>query len=113
VPEAKKLRNEVLTRLAQHELAVANFYLDHDRLKAAAGRLRVPTLGWAFYFRWIIPLACMYAVSLAASNIAAQRLSVSFIQMIKAVTPLVRVRAPREARAGRLTYSLPPRASPR
>lgn len=40
VPEAKKLRDEILTRLAEHELAVANYYLDHDRFKSAAGRLK-------------------------------------------------------------------------
>lgn len=59
------------------------------QLMATAGYLTTPKLGWGFYMRWIIPLAGMYAISLAASNIAAQRLSVSFIQMIKAVTPLM------------------------
>ena len=56
---------------------------------SASGRLKIPALGWPFYFSSIIPLAVMFAVSLAASNIAAQRLSVSFIQMIKAVTPMM------------------------
>lgn len=59
------------------------------QLMAATGQLTTPKLGWGFYVRWIVPLAGMYAVSLAASNIAAQRLTVSFIQMIKAVTPLM------------------------
>jgi hypothetical protein len=56
---------------------------------AAAGRLPVPRLGWAFYGRWILPIAGLFAIALASSNVAAQRLPVSFIQMIKAVTPLM------------------------
>lgn len=39
VAEANKLVAEVMTRLAKHEMAVADFYLDHDRYAAAAGRL--------------------------------------------------------------------------
>lgn len=37
--EAKKLLAEVLDRLAQHEMAVAEFYLAHDRFPAAVNRL--------------------------------------------------------------------------
>ena len=54
-----------------------------------SGNLTIPQLGWSFYIRAILPLSGAFAVSLACSNIAAQRLSVSFIQMIKAVTPLM------------------------
>ena len=53
-----------------------------------AGRLVVPQLGWPFYARNIVPLGLMFAGSLSTSNLAAMRLSVSFIQMIKAVTPM-------------------------
>ncbi|MBI5544913.1 MAG: outer membrane protein assembly factor BamD [Deltaproteobacteria bacterium] len=38
VPEAKKQLADVLTRLAEHEMRVAEFYLHHDHLKAAVGR---------------------------------------------------------------------------
>lgn len=38
-PEAKKLLLDVRHRLAKHEMAVADFYLHHDRWKAAVGRL--------------------------------------------------------------------------
>jgi hypothetical protein len=55
----------------------------------AVGKLKVPQLGWDFYIRNIVPLGLMFAGSLGASNLAAMRLSVSFIQMIKAVTPMM------------------------
>lgn len=54
-----------------------------------SGKLNIPQLGWRFYTTSILPLSVTFAISLASSNIAAQRLSVSFIQMIKAVTPLM------------------------
>jgi len=37
--EAKKLLADVLGRLAEHEMAVADFYLDHSRYPAAVNRL--------------------------------------------------------------------------
>lgn len=39
VAQSKKLLGEILARLAQHEMAVADFYLHHDRLPAAVNRL--------------------------------------------------------------------------
>ena len=39
VPEAKKKLTDVLSRLAQHEMSVADYYLDHDRYPAAVNRL--------------------------------------------------------------------------
>lgn len=39
VPEAKNLAADVTSRLAKHEMAVADFYLHHDRYPAAANRL--------------------------------------------------------------------------
>lgn len=39
VPESKRLLGELLDRLAQHEMSVAEFYLHHDRLPAAVNRL--------------------------------------------------------------------------
>ena len=56
---------------------------------SAAGHLTIPKLDWTFYATKIAPLAALFAVSLAASNIAAQRLTVSFSQMIKALTPMM------------------------
>lgn len=53
------------------------------------GKLQVPSLGWEFYVKHIVPLGVMFALSLSSSNLAAMRLSVSFIQMIKAVTPMM------------------------
>ena len=51
------------------------------------GALSIPQVGWTFYAKNIVPLGAMYALSLSCSNYAAMRLTVSFIQMIKAVTP--------------------------
>jgi outer membrane protein assembly factor BamD len=39
LPDGKKILTEVITRLSKHEMAVADFYLDHDRYPAAASRL--------------------------------------------------------------------------
>ncbi|HEY3445293.1 MAG TPA: outer membrane protein assembly factor BamD [Myxococcales bacterium] len=39
VAEAKKLLSEVLGRLAEHEMAIAEFYMGHDRYPAAVNRL--------------------------------------------------------------------------
>lgn len=55
----------------------------------AAGRLPVPTLGWSFYARNVVPIGVLFAFSLGLSNLAAMRLSVSFIQMVKALTPML------------------------
>lgn len=53
------------------------------------GKLPVPELGWSFYVRNVVPIGVLFALSLGFSNLAAVRLSVSFIQMIKALTPLL------------------------
>jgi hypothetical protein len=53
------------------------------------GALSIPQVGWTFYAKNIVPLGAMYALSLSCSNYAAMRLTVSFIQMIKAVTPMM------------------------
>lgn len=39
VAEAKKMSADVVGRLAQHEMAVADYYLEHDRWPAAVNRL--------------------------------------------------------------------------
>ena len=59
------------------------------QILVASGKLTLPKLGWDFYIKHIIPLGLMFAGSLGSSNLAAMRLSVSFIQMIKAVTPMM------------------------
>lgn len=53
------------------------------------GRLHVPQLGWEFWTRNVLPIGVLYAGSLGFSNIAAIHLSVSFIQMVKAITPFI------------------------
>lgn len=55
----------------------------------ATGRLEVPRLTWSFWLKNILPIGLLYAGSLAFSNLAVMRLSVSFIQMVKALTPLM------------------------
>ena len=60
-------------------------------LLRAMGRLDVPNLpgGWLFYARTFLVISAMYAAALACGNIAAARLSVSFIHILKAITPIV------------------------
>lgn len=53
------------------------------------GYIESPTLSRAVYLRAVVPIGVLYATSLATSNLGAARLSVSFVQMIKALTPLV------------------------
>jgi hypothetical protein len=53
------------------------------------GRLEVPSLGWPLWFQGIVPIGAMFALSLVCSNQAAMRLTVSFIQMVKAATPML------------------------
>lgn len=53
------------------------------------GKLNVPTLGWSFWFRNVLPIGVLFSMSLGTSNLAAMRLSVSFIQMVKALTPMI------------------------
>lgn len=55
----------------------------------ASGRLAMPALGWAEYARSVLPIGLMFAFSLVCSNQAAMRLTVSFIQMVKAATPML------------------------
>jgi hypothetical protein len=55
----------------------------------AAGLLVVPELGWTFFAKNVVPIGVLFAFSLGFSNLAAVRLSVSFIQMIKALTPML------------------------
>jgi hypothetical protein len=55
----------------------------------AAGRLDVPSFGWPLYSRTVLPIGALFACSLGLSNLAAMRLSVPFVQMCKALTPMV------------------------
>jgi hypothetical protein len=43
----------------------------------------------SFYGKNVVPIGVLFALSLGFSNLAAVRLSVSFIQMVKAMTPLI------------------------
>ena len=58
-------------------------------LLRAAGVLKVPVLEWRFILRSVLPIGFLFAMSLGFSNLAALRLTVSFIQMVKALTPLM------------------------
>ena len=53
------------------------------------GQLVVPELGWSFLAMNVLPIGVLFSFSLGFSNLAALRLSVSFIQMIKALTPML------------------------
>jgi drug/metabolite transporter (DMT)-like permease len=53
------------------------------------GALDAPTFPASVLLRNVLPIGVLYAASLATSNLGAARLSVSFVQMIKALTPLV------------------------
>lgn len=55
--------------------------------------LEVPALGWPTYLRIVLGLGGLFAGSLACSNLAASRLTVPAVQMIKAVAPLITVAA--------------------
>lgn len=55
----------------------------------STGRLAMPTLGWPEYARSVVPIGLMFAFSLVCSNQAAMRLTVSFVQMVKAATPML------------------------
>lgn len=53
------------------------------------GYIDSPKFGWNIWGRNVLPIGILYALSLATSNLGAARLTVSFVQMIKALTPLV------------------------
>jgi hypothetical protein len=55
----------------------------------ASGRLAVPTMGWCGWARAVLPIGLMYSLALVTSNMAANILTVSFVQMLKACTPMV------------------------
>jgi hypothetical protein len=58
----------------------------------AAGYIVVPPSvqqGWRFWARNVLPIGLLFAASLGTSNLAAVRLTVSFIQMVKALTPML------------------------
>jgi hypothetical protein len=45
--------------------------------------------GWRFWMRNVLPIGLLFALSLGTSNLAAMRLTVSFVQMVKALTPML------------------------
>jgi hypothetical protein len=53
-----------------------------------AGRLNVPSFDRSFILKNVIPIGFLFACSLGFSNLAAVRLSVAFVQMIKALMPM-------------------------
>jgi drug/metabolite transporter (DMT)-like permease len=55
----------------------------------ASGKLEGPSFDLSFWIKSVLPIGVLYATSLATSNLGASMLSVSFVQMIKALTPLV------------------------
>jgi hypothetical protein len=54
-----------------------------------SGNLVVPAMGWEGYFKAVLPIGLMYSLALVTSNMAANILTVSFVQMLKACTPMV------------------------
>lgn len=56
-----------------------------------AGSLDVPQLGWPTYLRVVLALGGLFAGSLSCSNLAAARLPVPTVQMLKAIAPLITV----------------------
>lgn len=54
-----------------------------------AGVIEAPWFPVPVLLRNVLPIGVLYAASLATSNLGAARLSVSFVQMIKALTPLI------------------------
>jgi hypothetical protein len=56
-----------------------------------AGVISAPPLpgGWAFYLRHFVALSVLFTTALACGNVAASRLSVSFVHVLKAITPVV------------------------
>lgn len=55
--------------------------------KLLDGRFKVPMTG-AIYLRAIVPIGAFFSLSLICSNVAYLYLTVSFIQMLKATTPV-------------------------
>ncbi len=60
-------------------------------LKLTGGVVVPPSVqqGWRFWARNVLPIGLLFAASLGTSNLAAMRLTVSFIQMVKALTPML------------------------
>ena len=56
---------------------------------ARVGWLAVPSVGWRTYGTHILPISALMAAALAAGNVAALRLPVSFVHFLKAGTPVV------------------------
>lgn len=73
----------------------------------------MPAFGWSFYARNVVPIGVLFALSLGFSNLAAVRLSVSFIQMVKALTPLLALGISVYLRIEHLTRALAASASSR
>jgi len=57
----------------------------------AAGVITAPELpgGWSFYVQKFGLIALLYSTALASGNVAAARLSVSFVHILKALMPVV------------------------
>ena len=54
-----------------------------------SGKLSVPELSWPLYATAVVPIGFLQAFALGLSNLAAKGLSVPFVQMCKALTPMV------------------------
>lgn len=56
-----------------------------------AGVIEVAPLpgGLPFFLRAIVPISCLFATALGCGNVAAARLSVGFVHILKAITPVV------------------------
>ncbi len=67
--------------------SIATFLIRHTT--GMMESLKTTTISRSFYLKNIAPIAIFFAASLVFSNKAYLYLSVSFIQMLKAVTPMV------------------------
>ena len=77
----------------RYPLSLTTIHMGFATLATAAlrvaGVLKVPAMEWRFVARCVVPIGVLFAMSLGFSNLAAMRLTVSFIQMVKALTPLL------------------------
>lgn len=74
----------------------------------AAGVIAAPQLpgGWAFYLRNFVALSLLFTTALACGNVAAARLSISFVHILKAVTPVVTLLVGIAAGVNKLCFKL-------
>jgi drug/metabolite transporter (DMT)-like permease len=76
------------------------------RALSGAGYLPLPRIEWRDYARTVAPLGAAFAASLALSNMAAARLPIASMQMLKSLAPLFTLSAMFATGKGRLSLQL-------